>query len=720
MHNKYSFSKEHKVWLKKDYEYRIEYSDGEEIENRIFQSIANSKDISTLSDELENHIFNWTSLCFLSKKRSNLLRPFSSFFKGRHILEVGCGAGPISRFLGECGAIVTGIEPSIQRARIAAERCRDLSNVNIICDDIEGFECEQEFDGIVQVGVFEYATKYSQDKDAPLTYLQRLKMLLKEDGFLITAIENQLGLKYFSGFSEDHVGTAMYGINANYQSGDATTFGRKTLMELLEKSGFEFNELFLPFPDYKLPTLIFHPGFTEKQDMIPFDMESILANITYQDIQKATPLFSMDKALPVVSKNGLLHELSNSFCVFSQLKKQHDPPKEVLFTLYNTDRKKEFCKETVFREEKNEVLVVRNLLDASAMLEENKPIRFEKFEAAVSGTLYHNELVRILNRNKWTIASVGQWLSGWLEVLVSEISNTQKQRLKEYLAGGAMIDGKYVDAIPTNMIGRPGQWKFIDLEVDLGKDVELGYLVFRAVYVSVSRLSSIAEPEDSSCIQFHYLLHALFKAIGLELTEEKLNLYYEMEAELAFLVAPVKPRSLKDSITQLKVRPDVDRILDRERHEHELAEQNRDLTSKLETKERDIQMLYSKHDRERREMQSRLLQLNEEIMACLKKIRHLEEEADRQSRHSENLQKKAINLDAALPRPEQRTRVLKQENEVFTIHLKNRLQTSLNHIQQLEDQVKGMEHEIYSLSTSRKKMIYYLMKRSFSFFKKNN
>jgi SAM-dependent methyltransferase len=727
MHNKYSFSAEHKVWLKKDYEYRIEYSDGEEIENRIFQSIANSNDISTLSDELESHIFNWTSLCFLSKKRANLLRPFSSFFKGRHILEVGCGAGPITRFLGECGAIVTGIEPSIQRARIAAERCRDLSNVTIICDDMEGFEYEQPFDGIVQVGVLEYATKYSKAKDAPLAFLERLKMILKDDGFLITAIENQLGLKYFSGFAEDHVGTAMYGINDNYRSGDATTFGRKTLMALLAKTGFTSNELFLPFPDYKLPTLIFHPGFTEKQQAVPFDMESILSNISYQDIQKATPLFSMDKALPVISRNGLLHELSNSFCVFSQLKKQHHTQKEVLFTLYNTDRKKEFCKETVFTEEKNQVLVVRNLLHPSRVPAENKAIRFDPCEIALPGTLYHNELVKILNRNKWTIASLANWLSGWLDVLTAEITGTQARSLQEVLADDPMVNGKYVDALPINMIGRPGQWKFIDLEVDFGKDVELGYIIFRAIYVSVSRLSSIAEPENPNCVQFPYLLHALFQAIGLELTEERLNIYYEREASLVSLVAPARPRSLKDSITKLRVRPDIDQIFPMEQRQRELAEQNRDLISKLESRERDIQLLYGTQEQEQKDFNTRIAQLNDQVAAGTNRIRDLEEELDRQSLQSEDLQKKTEGLEATLQKAERHIQVLRQEkellrqeNEADTAKLHRRLEEKENHIQKLEEQVKGMEHEIYSLSTSRKRMIYHLLKRSFPFSKKSN
>ena len=118
---------ENNVWVKENYESHIAYSDGDDVENRILEALKKCKGVSVLSDELEAQIFNWTSLCFFSKKRANLLRPFASLFKGKTILEVGCGAGSITRFPGECGAHVVGVEPSFRRATIAAERCRDLA-----------------------------------------------------------------------------------------------------------------------------------------------------------------------------------------------------------------------------------------------------------------------------------------------------------------------------------------------------------------------------------------------------------------------------------------------------------------------------------------------------------------------------------------------------------------------------------------------------------------
>ena len=556
MPEKYIFDETTKVWVGSNYITKIPYCDGLEIEEKIYEAVKNSTDITTLSEELESHIFNWTSLCFLSKKRSNLLRPFASWFKGKHILEPGCGAGPITRFLGECGAYVYAVEPNLQRAKIAAERCRDLDNVKIYCDDIESFDIGQRFDGIIQVGVLEYATKYSAETDAPLIFINRLKKLLKEDGFLITAIENQLGLKYFSGFAEDHVGVMMHSINNNYQQGQPTTFGKKQLIELFEKAGFETNHLFLPFPDYKLPSVVIYPGFYEKNKKTPLNLDSILSNLSYMDQQANVPIFSMDKALPLIAQNGLLYDLSNSFCLFSQLKPANAFNENIFLSIYNTERKKEYCKETLFTQHNNEVNVTRNYLNAPFTHNKNV-ISFIQQESAYAGTLYHYELTKIVNQNNWTIDQMTGWLQGWFGYLKKELSTHFDFKEEEFGNIHFKISSKYLDAIPINLIVNNGQFRFIDLEIDLNEDIELGYLIFRAIYVSITRLSSIAAPQDPAFIEAHNILYALFTGLGFPLTEELLNKYYECEALVATAVAPVKIKTLKGSVTRLKMRPPI-------------------------------------------------------------------------------------------------------------------------------------------------------------------
>ncbi|MET0638211.1 MAG: class I SAM-dependent methyltransferase [Chitinophagaceae bacterium] len=549
MYKNYNNNNEYNVWLRVNYDYKVVYSDGSETEDRIYSIIRNSKDVSVLSDELEVQIFDWVSLCFLSKKRSNLLRPFQEIFRGLKILEVGCGAGPITRFLGECGAEVTAIEPSFSRARIAAERCRDLSNVKIICDDLESFSPGINFDAIVQIGVLEYSTKYSDAPDAPVVFLKHLQKLLKNDGFLLTAIENQLGLKYFSGFSEDHAGVFMHNINANYLPGEATTWGRLELEGIFHRAGFTNNEFFLPFPDYKLPGMVFYPGFETKNRTAKVNMESILSNLTYQDTQQARRLFSMDKALPLVTSNGLLEQLSNSFLVLSRMEKKQFPDQEILFAQYNLSRKKEFCKEILFRYSGEQTMVDRNFLSKEHNSHVSQQVTFPATEPLLQGTLYHCGLVTLVNRPRWTIQSVGDWLKKYILILRKEINPEVYPFTLDQL-----LPARYIDAVPTNLVLHGDEATFIDLEVDLGEEVIFGYLLFRAIYVSISRISSFAMPESEEFTRIEPIIVALFREVGYQLDQEALDEYYIKEARLVAAVSPFNPASVKGNIDYLHIR----------------------------------------------------------------------------------------------------------------------------------------------------------------------
>lgn len=363
----YQFDSENKVWVRADYIRTIDYSDGADVEQRIIAAIQQTTDLSSFSDELETHIFDWPSRYFFSKKRANLLRPFAYIFNNKHILEPGCGSGSITRFLGECGAHVYAIEPNLQRARAAAARCRDLPNVKVFCDDIGGFQSGQPVDGIVVIGVLEYASKYGQQ---PIQFIQHLQQFLQTDGFMITAIENQLGLKYFAGFAEDHVGKLMYGINNNYQPGEVTTFGKKALTDLFESTGFKSNRMFLPFPDYKMPSLMIYPDIYKKKKV---HFANILSDISWQDTQTRVPLFSLDKALPLIAENGLLYDLANSFCLFSEYNEKQSFDPQILLTIYDG---------------KNETIITDN--------PEPSP---------------QYELVTIVNRDHWRIEDIAAWYS---------------------------------------------------------------------------------------------------------------------------------------------------------------------------------------------------------------------------------------------------------------------------------------------------------------------
>ena len=205
----------HGIWMRRGYG-GIDYSDGDEVETRIASIVAAATDLSVLSVELRTHCTDWPSTYHLGSARANLLRPFEGMLRGSTVLEVGAGCGAITRYLGEAGASVLALEGSERRARVARARTRDLPNVNVVAERFEDFRSGHRFDCITLVGVLEYAHQFSADLDAARVMLQRAAALLRPGGRLILAIENQLGLKYFAGAPEDHLGVPMRGVEGLY------------------------------------------------------------------------------------------------------------------------------------------------------------------------------------------------------------------------------------------------------------------------------------------------------------------------------------------------------------------------------------------------------------------------------------------------------------------------------------------------------------------------
>ncbi len=71
------------------------------------------------------------------------------------------------------------------------------------------------------------------------------------------AIENRLGLKYFAGCMEDHLGTYFSGIEDYAGGGEVRTFVRSRLERMLAESGLGEYSFYYPYPDYKFMTAVY-------------------------------------------------------------------------------------------------------------------------------------------------------------------------------------------------------------------------------------------------------------------------------------------------------------------------------------------------------------------------------------------------------------------------------------------------------------------------------
>ncbi|RIJ71416.1 hypothetical protein D1871_14035 [Nakamurella silvestris] len=107
------------------------------LDSRTLLLLGCASDLSASSRELAAAVENDAEARRLAPGRSNLVRLLDIPTTAR-VLEIGAGAGAVTRYLGETCAEVDAVEPDPLLALAAARRCADLSGVRIYQGDWDG------------------------------------------------------------------------------------------------------------------------------------------------------------------------------------------------------------------------------------------------------------------------------------------------------------------------------------------------------------------------------------------------------------------------------------------------------------------------------------------------------------------------------------------------------------------------------------------------------
>ena len=517
------------LWARPGYE-GIAYSDGDSVETRIASAISGAADRSLFSPELAAGITDWPSLYHLSPTRGNILRPFRRELPGADVLEIGAGCGAITRFLGESGANVVALEGSPRRASIARARTADLANVEVMVDNFSGFSAGRKFDIITLIGVLEYANLFIGGENPGLTMLQLAREFLKPDGRLVIAIENQLGLKYFAGAPEDHIGQSAYGIEGRYGRTQPQTYGRRKLVALITKAGFAGAEVMAPFPDYKFPASIITLSGFETEGFNTAALASESARFDPQYNGHLT--FSEELAWPVVMENGIGLDLANSFLVVASNTEAVRGDPSILAYHYATTRSQRYCKEAEFvRKPDGSIEVQYTRMESERVSPEGTNFEFSLPQKCdyVYGDPLSLELNQIVIRNGWLIEELGAFIRKYV-VIVSSLAN-EDGTVVNTGDPAAPVPGRYFDLIPRNIIvRRDGSFEPIDQEWILKRDLTVGMLVFRALReLLTSRLKFGRMGSEFNKTRTGFVL-AAFGAAGFVIGEADVESYAKLES----------------------------------------------------------------------------------------------------------------------------------------------------------------------------------------------
>ena len=279
------------------------YSDGD-IEDELLNIVQNNDDYMGI---LKNDN-RWPILYHLSPIRENLLEWYD-YDKNGSVLEIGAGCGAVTGVFCRKTSRVVGIELSKRRSMINATRNAKYGNLEIIVGNCEDIQIKEKFDYVSLIGVLEYSPLYINCESPFEDMVKRAKGFLKDDGKLIIAIENKMGLKYLAGATEDHTGVPFDGVN-NYENIDyVKTLSKPEIIDLLRNAGYRKIEFYYPMPDYKMPNVIYSdnrlPNVGELRNIINvFDRER------YQT-------FNEEIVFDQLIKDGLFDYFANSFLIFA-------------------------------------------------------------------------------------------------------------------------------------------------------------------------------------------------------------------------------------------------------------------------------------------------------------------------------------------------------------------------------------------------------------------
>ena len=552
----YVFDEHQRVWSRGEADTGFHYTDGEAIEQQLLTVVSTADDLSVLSPELRQHLKDWPSHYHLSALRANLLRPLGELLQKR-VLEVGAGCGAITRYLGELGGEVLALEGSRMRARIAAARCRDLQNVSVFCERFEDFESDEVFDAITLIGVLEYARVMGRGPDPVQNLLRHCERFLSQDGCLIIAIENQVGLKYLAGSVEDHALVAMHGINDMYDEDSVVTFGRFELEGILREAGFAHVDLLIPLPDYKLPTSVLFPqAYAGKS--AAFDSGALLSQSAFADRQKPLlPLFSLERAWPVVARNHLAADLANSFLFVARRSEHHASlgrsNQGVLLKHYSAERRKEWCKQLTIVDSGSNLQIRKDPLVATAPPDLPISVMWQE-EEYVQGEIWSDNLTRILNRS-WLLEEVTRWAAPWISLLKAQADGASLS---------SHLPNNYLDATPFNLVRETnGSFRFFDLEWNTRTPPELGHVLFRGLFWTLLRITSVAQPRKPEVQRIHTVISGVFSESGFSVKDRDFQRFIELENRIREWITG-SPSTLSFSAfltTTLNVRQPLERLM---------------------------------------------------------------------------------------------------------------------------------------------------------------
>jgi SAM-dependent methyltransferase len=494
----------------------IAYADG--AEDRLATIVAGATDLASTSEELAASATDWGTEYSLTRTRANILRGLE-LRPDMKVLEIGCGNGPITRYLGETCATVDSVEPMPARARVARLRTRDLPGVEVCVGTLDDVPAEPVYDLVVVIGVLEYVGNGTDDPEPYLRFLRQIHAVLKDGGALALAIENPVGAKYLAGAVEDHTNRPFDSLERYVLTSPARTFPRATLDAMLGEAGFT-SEFLGAFPDYKLPRVLMSDELFRRGGALPASMPR------FPSPDYLVPRLNLaDEALlwSTLVETGVGQHFANSlFALAGKGGPANLWPAERLAVMFNSERSAPYVTRAEVVADGDDLVVTRTATGGGT----DPDVRHEPRarEAVVRGTelvhlLVHDPAGRPELLRRWA-AMLPEADDGWLPV----------------------------DLVPHNVLRTPdGELLPIDQEWHVRGGTREQLLLRGLFHAAVQMAQSTRQPELAPWVTVEDAVRAMAVELGLDVTDELLAAFVRTEAAFQAEVSPLAGRTVAEA-----------------------------------------------------------------------------------------------------------------------------------------------------------------------------
>lgn len=447
---------------------------------------------------------SWPILYHFSHVRQNIVSwlPIS---KEDRVLEIGSGCGAITGALAAKAASVTCVELSRKRSHINAYRNQQCDNVEILVGNFQDIEKTiGTYDVITLIGVFEYSNGYIGGDQPFVDMLRTIRTHLAPGGRLVIAIENRLGLKYWSGCTEDHTGTWFEGLEDYPKTSSVHTFSRKEMDQLVKDAGGLSYRMYYPYPDYKFPMQIF------SDERLPKEGE--LKELRYNFDRSRMVLFDEIRVMDSLIRNDLFPVYSNSYLLVLTREETELPEEHCIYAKYSNERAEAFSTRTEIWNTKEGEKEVRKLPASPASekfvedlyttyqslqaLYQNAGVQMNRCEpytggvklAFCQGMTLEEELDQMLLKGQISeiIAHMKSLIGIFRNAATVPFCMTEEFRkvFGEASFGRELLCPPVcnIDPVCSNLIRRENGWEMLDYEWSFSFPVPVEYQIFRLLH----------------------------------------------------------------------------------------------------------------------------------------------------------------------------------------------------------------------------------------------